>query len=96
MKRNTCESPLLTRHSVATIHTPPHTRHPTLPRHSNRRFRGNVRRIRHDINILQIVLLVLLPAIGSPGKMGISRDSPIAPVICRFVRVTPDVLISLN
>ena len=31
MKRNTCGSPPLTRHSVATTHIPPLTRHPTLP-----------------------------------------------------------------
>ena len=31
MKRNTCGSPPLTRHPIATAHTPPHTRHLTLP-----------------------------------------------------------------
>ena len=43
-----------------------------------------------------VILLVLLPAIGSHSKMGIVRDSPMDPVKCRFVRATPDEVISLN
>ena len=33
MKGNTCGSPPLTRHLIATAHTPPHTRLVTLPHH---------------------------------------------------------------
>ena len=54
-----------------------------------------MRRIRREIYVAHVVLLVVLPVIGSHSNMGIVRDSPIVPAICRFVRATPDVLVSL-
>ena len=46
-------------------------------------------RIRCDINMAHVILLVLLLAIGSHSKMGSVRG-------CRFVRATPNEVISLN